>query len=284
MEAGISATRRSPGKLSRGTATIMVCLPWGTYKRIKWFNIRKVFAAAVNPPNGGRDRIPAKDVGNGLRAVPDATRGQRQRACGITVTPASLLRACHRTTNGPTAKIDRRVGTAHGLSAIGERVKVRVPPAQAVVRVVDMLQTKTYMARPGEIEPKWWLVDATDKVVGRLASDMAMLLMGKNRPTYTPHVDNGDYVVVINAEKVVLTGKSGSRSSTPGIRATPAERAKRPATPAAPAGADPPRGRPPHAAQEQAGLQDAGQAEDLRRRRASPPGPAPEPKELGIKD
>ncbi len=70
-----------------------------------------------------------------------------------------------------------------------------------------MQQMKTYMARPGEIEPKWWLVDASDKVVGRLASELAMVLMGKNRPTYTPHVDNGDYVVVINAEKVVFTGK-----------------------------------------------------------------------------
>ena len=70
-----------------------------------------------------------------------------------------------------------------------------------------MQQMKTYMARPSEIEPKWWLVDANDKVVGRLASDLAMLLMGKNRPTYTPHVDNGDYVVVINADKAVFTGK-----------------------------------------------------------------------------
>jgi large subunit ribosomal protein L13 len=70
-----------------------------------------------------------------------------------------------------------------------------------------MRQMKTYMARPGEIEPKWWLVDASDKVVGRLASDLAMVLMGKNRPTYTPHVDNGDYVVVINVDKVVFTGK-----------------------------------------------------------------------------
>jgi large subunit ribosomal protein L13 len=69
-----------------------------------------------------------------------------------------------------------------------------------------MQQMKTYMARPGEIEQKWWLVDASDKVVGRLASDLAMILMGKNRPTYTPHVDNGDYVIVINAEKVVFTG------------------------------------------------------------------------------
>ena len=70
-----------------------------------------------------------------------------------------------------------------------------------------MLQTKTYMARPDEIEPAWWLVDASDKVVGRLASDIAMILMGKHRPTYTPHIDNGDYVIVINAGKVVLTGK-----------------------------------------------------------------------------
>jgi large subunit ribosomal protein L13 len=70
-----------------------------------------------------------------------------------------------------------------------------------------MTTTRTYMARPGDIEPKWWLVDATDKVVGRLASDIAVILMGKHRPTYTPHVDTGDFVVVINAEKVVFTGK-----------------------------------------------------------------------------
>ncbi|HUY36149.1 MAG TPA: 50S ribosomal protein L13 [Pirellulales bacterium] len=66
---------------------------------------------------------------------------------------------------------------------------------------------KTYMAKPGEVEQKWWLVDATDKVVGRLASDIAMILMGKHRPTYTPHIDTGDYVVVVNAAKVTFTGK-----------------------------------------------------------------------------
>jgi large subunit ribosomal protein L13 len=66
---------------------------------------------------------------------------------------------------------------------------------------------KTYMAKPGEVEQKWWLVDAENKVVGRLASDIAMILMGKHRPTYTPHVDTGDFVIVINAEKVVFTGK-----------------------------------------------------------------------------
>jgi len=65
---------------------------------------------------------------------------------------------------------------------------------------------KTYMAKPGEVEQKWWVVDATDKVVGRLASEIAVILMGKHRPTYTPHVDTGDFVVVINADKVVFTG------------------------------------------------------------------------------
>jgi large subunit ribosomal protein L13 len=64
----------------------------------------------------------------------------------------------------------------------------------------------TFMAKPGEVEQKWWLVDAQDKVVGRLASDIAVILMGKHRPTYTPHVDTGDFVVVINAEKITFTG------------------------------------------------------------------------------
>jgi large subunit ribosomal protein L13 len=68
-------------------------------------------------------------------------------------------------------------------------------------------QMKTYMAKPGEIEQKWWLVDASEKVVGRLASEIATILMGKHRPEYTPHVDVGDFVVVVNADKVVLTGK-----------------------------------------------------------------------------
>ena len=67
--------------------------------------------------------------------------------------------------------------------------------------------TKSYLAKPGEVEQKWYLVDASDKVVGKLATEIAMILMGKHRPTYTPHVDTGEYVVVVNAEKVVLTGR-----------------------------------------------------------------------------
>lgn len=65
---------------------------------------------------------------------------------------------------------------------------------------------KTYMAKPAEVEAKWRLIDADEKVLGRLAVRIATVLMGKHRPTYTPHVDTGDFVVVINAEKVKLTG------------------------------------------------------------------------------
>lgn len=70
---------------------------------------------------------------------------------------------------------------------------------------------KTYMAKPDEVRPQWWVIDAADKVVGRLASKVAMILMGKHRPTYTPHVDTGDYVIVVNADKVVFTGKKWDR-------------------------------------------------------------------------
>lgn len=66
---------------------------------------------------------------------------------------------------------------------------------------------KSYMAKPGELEAQWWLVDAADKVVGRLATEIAVILMGKHRPRYTPHVDTGDFVVVVNAEKVVFSGR-----------------------------------------------------------------------------
>ena len=70
-----------------------------------------------------------------------------------------------------------------------------------------MPSTKTFMAKQGEVAQKWLLVDATDKVVGRLASELAVILMGKHRPTYTPHIDTGDFIVVVNAEKVKFTGK-----------------------------------------------------------------------------
>ena len=66
---------------------------------------------------------------------------------------------------------------------------------------------KTFMAKPGEVERKWYVVDATDLVLGRLASNVAAVLRGKNKPIFTPNVDTGDFVIVINADKVRLTGK-----------------------------------------------------------------------------
>jgi large subunit ribosomal protein L13 len=65
----------------------------------------------------------------------------------------------------------------------------------------------TYVAKPAEVEKKWVLIDAEGLVVGRLATIIAMLLRGKHKPTFTPHVDDGDNVIVVNAEKVVLTGR-----------------------------------------------------------------------------
>ena len=69
----------------------------------------------------------------------------------------------------------------------------------------------TYMAKPNEVERKWYVVDAAGKPLGRLAVEVADLLRGKNKPTFTPHVVCGDFVVVINAEKTVLTGKKAEQ-------------------------------------------------------------------------
>ena len=66
---------------------------------------------------------------------------------------------------------------------------------------------QTYMANPDKIERKWYVVDAEGQTLGRLASDVAKVLRGKNKPVYTPHVDTGDYVIIVNADKVAVTGK-----------------------------------------------------------------------------
>lgn len=67
---------------------------------------------------------------------------------------------------------------------------------------------RTYTAKPKDITRKWYVVDAAGKPVGRLASQVAKILRGKHKPTYTPHMDTGDHVIIINADKVVLTGRS----------------------------------------------------------------------------
>jgi large subunit ribosomal protein L13 len=70
---------------------------------------------------------------------------------------------------------------------------------------------KSYMARPLEVERKWYVIDAEGKTLGRLAAEIAKILRGKNKPQYTPHVDVGDFVVVVNADRVVVTGKKAEQ-------------------------------------------------------------------------
>jgi len=70
---------------------------------------------------------------------------------------------------------------------------------------------KSFLAKNGEVEQKWLLVDADGAVLGRMAAQVAPILMGKTKPTYTPHVDTGDYVVIVNADKVRVTGKKSEQ-------------------------------------------------------------------------
>jgi large subunit ribosomal protein L13 len=73
---------------------------------------------------------------------------------------------------------------------------------------------KSYMARPAQVERKWHLIDAEGQTLGRLATEIARLLRGKNKPQYTPHVDTGDFVVVVNAERWPSRGRRPSRRCT----------------------------------------------------------------------
>ena len=70
---------------------------------------------------------------------------------------------------------------------------------------------KTYSPKAKDIEREWWVIDATDKALGRIATQIAKLLMGKHKPIYAPHIDTGDYVVVINAAKVKVTGEKPNK-------------------------------------------------------------------------
>ena len=66
---------------------------------------------------------------------------------------------------------------------------------------------RTYFPKKGDIEPRWFIIDAENKILGRLSSEVAKIISGKNKPTYTPFLDTGDHVIVINAEKILLTGR-----------------------------------------------------------------------------
>ena len=75
----------------------------------------------------------------------------------------------------------------------------------------ESIAMKSYMAKKNDVEQRWLLVDAEEAILGRMAARIAPVLMGKNKPTYTPHIDTGDFVIVINAEKIKLTGKKAEQ-------------------------------------------------------------------------
>ncbi|MDT0584305.1 MULTISPECIES: 50S ribosomal protein L13 [Alteromonadaceae] len=72
---------------------------------------------------------------------------------------------------------------------------------------------KTFVAKPESVERDWYVVDAADKTLGRLAAEIALRLRGKHKPEYTPHVDTGDYIVVVNAEKITVTGNKAKNKT-----------------------------------------------------------------------
>lgn len=84
-----------------------------------------------------------------------------------------------------------------------------------------MIQNKTYSAKARDIENAWWLVDAKGQTLGRMATRIATVLQGKHKPTYTPHLDDGDFIVVINAEQVKVTGKKATEKVYPYVTGYP---------------------------------------------------------------
>ena len=137
---------------------------------------------------------------------------------------------------------------------------------------------KTFSAKPAEVKHEWFVIDATDKVLGRVASEVALRLRGKHKAIFTPHVDTGDFIVVVNADKIRVTGNKANdkiyyrHSGYPGgIYATRFKDMQ--ATPSGPRARE---GGQGHAAQGPAGLRDDQEAEGVRRWDASAHRPAAE--------
>ena len=138
------------------------------------------------------------------------------------------------------------------------------------------MTTKTYTLREAEIERRWYVVDATDETLGRLASRIARVLEGKHKPTYTPNLDSGDHVIVLNAGKVTVTRRQADLEGLLPPQRLPGrlQGGDAGSPPRAPPGGGPPPRRQGDAAAQPARRQAAPQAQDLRRPGASPPGPA----------
>lgn len=97
------------------------------------------------------------------------------------------------------------------MTAYAKSTRTKAPVIVFIINEIKFIlggkPMKSYMASPATIERKWYVVDATGYTLGRLASEVAKVLRGKNKPTYTPHIDTGDYVIVVNADKIKVTGK-----------------------------------------------------------------------------
>ena len=126
----------------------------------------------------------------------------------------------------PLVLLLRRWGLVRFEFLVGIQGGVSLVARQSVCGVLNLTRegrknvglaamTKTYMAKKDEVRPNWYVVDADGQIVGRLAAKLATILMGKHKATYTPHVDCGDYIVVINAEKVRFSGRSIAHATHP---------------------------------------------------------------------
>jgi large subunit ribosomal protein L13 len=102
--------------------------------------------------------------------------------------------------------LDFRLFTAKSLDSAGLRTYDPAAFLGCFLRSLTEHTMKTFSAKPAEVRRDWFVIDATDKTLGRMATEIARRLRGKHKPEYTPHVDTGDYIVVVNAEKVQVTG------------------------------------------------------------------------------
>ena len=118
-----------------------------------------------------------------------------------------FARPADRTGNLTQSGLDDRSARYHGISPCDQASNGLFPKSQA------HRSMNCYQAKTGELSRQWYVIDASEQVVGRLAAQIAPILMGKHRPTYTPHIDTGDYVIVTNVDKVVFTGNKWQQKS-----------------------------------------------------------------------
>jgi large subunit ribosomal protein L13 len=117
-----------------------------------------------------------------------------------------MRKPCDRLYTSPASRYITRLATP-GLTPAAAFLSTQLAHDGGPVSGKVSLMSTTYLSKPGEIEPKWFVVDAKDQVLGRLASRLATVIQGKHKATYTPHVLSGDHVIVLNADQVRVTGR-----------------------------------------------------------------------------